>query len=43
MMPGVEQKHLKLLSETKVFQKEIEAHFNFMPNLHRYIQVGFNV
>ena len=36
MLPGIEEKHRRLISETRVFQKEVEANFGVLPTLRAF-------
>lgn len=36
MMPGIEERHKKIISETRVFQKEVEANKILLPKLREF-------
>ncbi len=38
MLPGVEQKQLRLVKETGAFQKEVEAHFALLPAMKLFVE-----
>ena len=38
MLPGLEPRQRRLVSETRAFEKEIEAHFGFLPNMKHFVQ-----
>ena len=38
MLPGVEAKHRELMTETRVFHREVEAHFHLLPLLNRFLK-----